>query len=315
MATKKTHKSTRNKKTTAKTPRKASGTSIVAAKVTDTNKTLLQRIKTMRLQRTERKADRAKRKQTDKARKVKAQQRAIRENALEQVQKAVVESKRRRSRPGLTLFLALVLAVLGGFAMYQYRQIEINDKVVEISELKSNAMSFQELQATIQANKQAELDKHTTVTLEDGATILVPREWTTKDTSLPLEEQKLGDDNVTISIVSSESRNSTAQYIPIVDYIWTIAPSKDGDSLQVTAQSMHCERFDTLSNDLHQARREHLGFSVFCDTDTERVEIAVLATPEQYGTTLDNTYFLISVIDLQQVDFNDIVRYIESYTR
>ncbi len=132
---------------------------------------------------------------------------------------------------------------------------------------------------------------------------------------MPQEEQLIGDDNVTIRIVSSESRNSITQFIPTIDYLWTINSAADDDPLQVLSQSLHCERFDILSNDLNELRREHQGFNVFCDTTSEQIQIAALSTPQQYGTAVSNTYFLITIEDVQQVSIDSIVRYVESYNR
>jgi len=307
MATKKS-KSTTNK--IIKTSKKK-----IAASAVVTKRTLRQRISDLRQERRQRKAEIKRHKQTDEARKVKAENRAIREKALEQVNEAVIKSKRRKSRPALTLFFALVLAGLGGLAAYQYRQIELDDKNIIINELQSDIAGFSEQKAAIDAALQAEEDRFQIVQLDNSATIRVPSEWSLKQTSLPEEEQIIGDENVTLRIVTSESRNSVEQFIPVVDYIWTISSANVGNPIKVESQSLHCERFDTLSNDLTDTKREHKDFIVYCDEDSEQVEIAMLAAPENYGTVASNTYFLVTIQDLQQVDFDDLRDYIESYTR
>jgi hypothetical protein len=278
-------------------------------------KTLKQRLQNLRIERQIRKSERLRHKQTEEARIVKAENRAIREKALEQVNEAVIKSKRRKSRPALTLLLSLILVGLGAAAAYQYRQLELDDKKAEISELQSDMSSFQVVQASIEAAKQVEAEKFKTISLDSNATIRVPRGWELKDTSFPLEEQIIGNNNVAIKIVSSDSRNSISQYIPTVDYLWTITNDSAGAQLRVQSQSLHCERFDTLSNDLNDQQREHQGFTVFCDTNSERVQIAALAAPEKYGVLASNTYFIISVEDVQQVDFDSLVEYLESYSQ
>jgi len=307
-----TRAATANKSTTKKTARKVAKADPSEAV---TKKTLLQRIKDMRAARLARKEEIKRHKQTDKARQEKAKQRAIREKALEQVNEAVMKSKRRRSRPGLTLFFALILAGLGGVAAYQYRQIEVDDKDVAIAELRSDIITFEEQKQAIEQAAQIEAERFQNVQLNEGATMRVPSGWTAKETSLPIQEQVIGDDNVTMKIISSDSRNSITQFIPTVDYVWTIESANVGSPVQLLSQSLHCERFDTLSNDLSEELREHKGFNVYCDTDSEKVEIAALSSPEKYGTQATNTFFLISIRDLQQVDLDDIVTYIESFTR
>ncbi len=309
--TKKTAKNTANSK--QKTARKASATKKADKTVTEatSNRSLLQRIVDMRTERAKRKAEIKRHKQTDEARKVKAENRAIREKALEQVNEAVIQSKRRKSRPALTLFFALVLSGLGGLAIYQYRQIELDDKQTQINTLQSKISGFSAEQAAIQAAKQAELAKFEQVTVGDDRTITLPADWEEKPTQFPGEEQVFGDTNVTMRVINSSSRNSIEQFIPVVDYIWTVQESPNG--LKVATKSLHCQRFDTFGNDLKNTQREHQGFTVYCDTDSEKTIIAVLSTPEKYGTSTSNTYFLIEVADMQQVDFNDLEKYIESF--
>jgi len=172
MATKKS-KSTTNK--IIKTSKKK-----IAASAVVTKRTLRQRISDLRQERRQRKAEIKRHKQTDEARKVKAENRAIREKALEQVNEAVIKSKRRKSRPALTLFFALVLAGLGGLAAYQYRQIELDDKNIIINELQSDIAGFSEQKAAIDAALQAEEDRFQIVQLDNSATIRVPSEWSLK---------------------------------------------------------------------------------------------------------------------------------------
>lgn len=272
---------------------------------------LVQKVKELRAQRKTRKAEARRSKQTEKARIAKAKQRAVRENALQQVNEAVIESKKRKSRPGLTLVFSLLLAGLGAAAMYQYRQIDIDNNNVEITRLESEIQEFSAERQAIEAARQAEEDKLSQFTVGDDNTISLPREWSAKPSSFPAEELLLGDENITLTVVTSETRNGSETFIPTVDYLWVMDQS--GDALSITSKSLHCDRFDTLSNDLSDPRREHKGFTVYCDTDAESVQVAILSSPDSYGLGSTGAYFLVTIKDIQQASLDAIQDYVQSY--
>jgi len=217
--------------------------------------------------------------------------------------------------------LALVIiACLAGALVWQYRQEEIDQNLQDISALQLEISSFDNQRSAIEAEQRIEDAKFQNIAInfdseqgsEDSATVRVPTEWTTKPTQFPGSEVVIGDENVTFRIISSESRNTTAQYIPVVDYIWKI--DGNGTNITVLSQSLNCERFDTLGNDLSDEQREHQGFVVYCDESSERVVIAALAAPSGYGVGNNNDYFIIEIEDAQQVSFKAIKNYLESYS-
>lgn len=275
-----------------------------------TKKSLLQRLKDMRADRKARRAEKRRKKQTEEARKARAEKRAVRKKALEQVQEAVTKSKQRRSYPGLLLLFLIIIIGLSGAAVWQYRQIEIDEKQSEITELQSEIASFADQQAALEAARRAEEARFRNLSVNE-ANVRVPAEWETKPSQLPDQEVIIGDNNVTLTVVNSENRNSIETFIPKVDYLWIMEASDD--SVQVASQSLHCNRFDTLDNNLDNPLREHQGFQVFCDDNQEVVKIVVLNSPENYGILASNTYFMIEIADLQQVNFADLQDYIESY--
>lgn len=88
---------------------------------------------------------------------------------------------------------------------------------------------------------------------------------------------------------------------------------QSGDALSITSKSLHCDRFDTLSNDLSDPRREHKGFTVYCDTDAESVQVAILSSPDSYGLGSTGAYFLVTIKDIQQASLDAIQDYVQSY--
>ena len=281
------------------------------ASTKESKSSLLQKFRNMRAQRRAQKAENRRHKQTDEARKAKAEKRAIRENALEQVNKAVIKSKQRRSYPGLVFLSLLVVMSLSGALVWQYRQSEIDNKQSQIEALKSNELLFADQQRAIEEQRKAEEAKFNTVTVGESK-IRIPAEWSEQVTTLPKQEIIYGDDNVSFSIVSAEDRNSVEDYRPRVDYVWTL--EDNNGTISVASQSLHCSRFDTLNNDLSQPLREHNNFRVYCDDNQEVVRIFAAKSSGLYGLTQTNSYFEIEVRDLQQLDFDSLKDYIESYS-
>lgn len=265
----------------------------------------------MRQQRKQRKALEKRRKQTKKAREEKTKLQAVRQQAVEQVDAAVMKSKQRRSHPVLVLLLLIVVIVLSGAAVWFYRQYQVDDKQTRISQLQNELATFANEKRMIENQKQTEDAKYQTMAL-NNATIRVPKEWTVQPSQYPSEEQVIGDDNVSLHITRSKSRDSSDKYIPRVDYLWQSQTT--GNKQKISTKSLHCNRFDTLGNNLSDTRRQHNGFTVYCDTNPEKVVIAVLNQPQKYGNNTDDTYFIVEVNDLQQLNFDDLTMYLESYT-
>ena len=253
----------------------------------------------LRANRAERKA----RKQTEKAREARAEKRAIREKALEQVQEAVIASKKRKSYPGIVLLLVLIIAGLGGTLAWQYRQGEINTLTTERNNAQQVVQLLDEERQAIEAAKAAEEARLKSVVVDvNGAdfTLRVPREWESQPTQFPQVTQVIGDDNVTMQIIADDSRDSSEEFIPEVDYLWKM--NADGS---IVSKSLQCQRFDTLGNNLEEQQREHQDFIVYCDQDAETVRIAVLAEPDNYESR-EGVYYLVGIKDIQQFSFIDL---------
>lgn len=217
--------------------------------------------------------------------------------------------KRRRYPLVKLLVILLCMAIAAGY-VWQLRQIEVDKKVNKIETLKNEAkLHIADQKARDEETKALEA-KFTTFDT-DNFSMKILATWKLKSTQFPEDEIVIGDENTTIRVITSETRNSGTTYIPKVDYLWEISDGQD--QLEITKQSLHCERFDTFDNQLPLTLREHNGFKVYCDTDGEKVVIAALAAPEKYGTEKTNSYFIIEINEVQQVNFDDIVSYLESY--
>jgi len=239
-----------------------------------------------------------------------AQKQAVKAVAITQVEQAVQKSHKHHSHPFAVLFLLAIVIALAGTVVWQYRGQQITVKDNEISRLKQEAEAFAGQKEASQAAKQAEVAKFQTVTAK-GVNLRLPVSWQQQPTQFPSDETIFGNDAVSLKVVISPSRNSIAQYIPAVDYVWQIAPGND-DSVVVKNQSLQCDRFDTLDNNLSSKVREHNGFHVYCNTDGGELVVAALATPDNYGVGTQNVYFIITINDVQQVSLNDIKGYIKS---
>ncbi|MGI9027889.1 MAG: hypothetical protein ACR2FM_03580 [Candidatus Saccharimonadales bacterium] len=239
-----------------------------------------------------------------------AEKQAVKAAAVTQVEQAVEKSHKRRSHPLVVLlFLALVI-VLSGTLVWLYRGQQITVKNNEILRLKQQAAAFAGQQAATEEAKQAEAAKFQTVTTK-GVTLRLPVSWQEQPSQFPKEETIFGNEAVSFQIVTSSSRNSIEQYIAKVDYLWQIAPATD-NSIVVKNQSLQCDRFDTIDNNLSSKLREHNGFHVYCDTDGGKLVVAALAAPENYGLGAQKVYFIVTINDVQQISLNDIKGYIES---
>ncbi|CAN5613218.1 hypothetical protein BH23PAT1_BH23PAT1_4030 [soil metagenome] len=241
---------------------------------------------------------------------VQVQKQAVKAAAVNQVEQAVDKSHKRRSHPFVVLFLLAIVIALTGTAVWQYRGQQITVKNNEILRLKQQAAAFADQQAAAQAAKQAEAAKFQTITVR-GVNMRLPVSWHEQPSQFPSDETIFGNDAVSFQIVTSSNRNSIDQYIPKVDYLWQIAPGTD-NSVAVKRQSLQCDRFDTLDNNLSSKVREHNGFHVYCDTDGGKLVIAALATPDNYGVGAQNVYLIITINDVQQISLKDIKGYIES---
>lgn len=241
---------------------------------------------------------------------VQAQKQAVKAAATAQVEKAVEKSHKRRSHPFAVLFLLAIVMALAGSVVWIYRGQQITAKNTEIATLKQQAKTFAAQQAQAQAAQQAEAAKFQTVTAK-GVTLRLPVSWQKQPTHFPADETIYGNDAVSFKIIASPSRNTISEYIPTVDYLWQIALSSD-KSVVVQNQSLQCDRFDSLDNDLTSTVREHNGFHVYCDTDGGKLVVAALASPQNYGVGSKNVYFFVTINDVQQISLNDIKSYIES---
>ncbi len=241
---------------------------------------------------------------------VQAQKQAVKAAAVMQVERAVEKSQRRRSHPLAVLLLLAIIMVLAGAVVWQYRGQQITLKNNEIHRLRQKAAIFAGQQAATEASRQAEAAKFHTVSAQ-GVSLRVPVSWHEQPSQFPADETIFGNEAVSLQIVSSPSRNAVGQYIPQLDYLWQIAPGIN-NSVVIKNQSLQCDRFDTLDNNLNSKVREHNGFHVYCDSDGGTLVIAALATPEDYGVGSQKVYFIVTIHDVQQVNLNDIKSYIES---
>ncbi|MGI9027302.1 MAG: hypothetical protein ACR2FM_00430, partial [Candidatus Saccharimonadales bacterium] len=241
---------------------------------------------------------------------VQAQKQAVKAAAVTQVEQAVEKSHKRRSHPLAVLFLLTMVIGLAGTAVWLYRGQQITVKNNEIRRLKQEAEAFAGQQEATQAAEQAEAAKFQTVTVK-GVSLRLPVSWHEQPTQFPGDETIFGNDAISFQVITSSSRNSIAQYIPKVDYLWQIAPGTD-NSVVVKNQSLQCDRFDTLDNNLSSKVREHNGFHVYCNTNGGELVVAALSKPDNYGVGAQNVYFIITINDVQQVSLNDIKGYIES---
>ena len=239
-----------------------------------------------------------------------AAKQAVKATALAQVEKAVDRSRRRRSHPFTILFLLAIVMALAGAVVWIYRGQELVTKNNQISQLQQQIADFSQQQASVQAAKQAEAAKFQTVSAR-GISMRLPVSWQQQPTQFPADETIYGNDNVSLQIISSDNRNSIGQYIPQVDYLWQIA-GVDNNPVAVSNQSLACDRFDTLDNNLSSPVRTHNGFRVYCDTHGGQLVIAALGNPDHYGVGSRNVYFIIIIRDVQQVSLNDVKGYIQS---
>jgi Na+-transporting methylmalonyl-CoA/oxaloacetate decarboxylase gamma subunit len=239
-----------------------------------------------------------------------AQKQAVKAVAVTQVEQAVEKSNKRRSHPFAVLFLLAIVMVLAGTVVWQYRGQQITAKNNEIFRLKQQATAFASQQSAAQAVKQAEAAKYQAITVK-GITMRLPVTWHKQPSQFPSDETIFGNDAVSFQIITSSSRNSIDQYIPVVDYLWQVSADTD-NSVVVKNQSLQCDRFDTLDNNLSSKVREHNGFHVYCNTDGGKLVVVALAKPDNYGVGPQNVYFIVTINDIQQIRLSDIKGYIES---
>jgi len=240
----------------------------------------------------------------------KIEKETMKNKVTEQVEPAVIKTNKRRRYPFIKLLIILLCMALAGGYVWQYRQKEIDKKILTIQNLKEDAKAFAEQQKVIEEEKKA-LESKFSVLETDTFTIRVPSTWSLRSTQFPQDETVIGDQNTTMRVINSETRNSIANFIPTVDFLWQIG--EENDNLKVSRQSRHCQGFDTINNDFSEALREHNGFNVYCDKDGGKVVVGAMSKPESYGTENTNTYFIIEINDVQQVNFDEIAGYIESF--
>lgn len=236
---------------------------------------------------------------------------AIKNKATEQVEPTASKTKKRRRYPFIKLLVILLCMALAAGYSWQYRQKEIDNKVSTIENLKKDAKKFEAEKHAAEEEKK-KLEEQYTLLDAGTFTMRVPATWVEKATEYPQDEKVYGDENTTIRVINSETKNSIDNYIPTVDYLWQI--TEDNGAIKVLNQSLHCQRFDTINNDLNNAVREHNNFHIYCDTDAEKIVIGALSTPEKYGTENTNTYFIIEINDVQQANIDEIKTYLNSYT-
>lgn len=249
-------------------------------------------------------------KRTEEKAEEKAKQEFMKDKSLDEVQETINKSHKKRSHPVATLLLLAMVVGLSGSLVWMYREQKVIDQQNEISGLRQSLQSLEQQKQTEVAatsTKEAMFQDVTT----DNYSIRIPKDWVKQPSRLPSEETIYGNSNVILRIVRSDSRNSIKQFIPEVDYLWQIS-NQSGNTI-VTNQSLHCQRFDTIDNNLSDKVREHNGFHVYCNTDAEKSIIAALSAPDKYGLENTGVYFVVEINDTQQASLQEIKNYIESY--